>query len=185
MDPTRSDGLVPQIVRWLGERRTDDAAAARTRERWLRQVAQEEGTFAGVLLDLGEQERAVVVQVAGGRRHRGAIRAVGADFAVLSADGAPDVLLAFAGIVSARPEPRTPATVGDRAVVLDTALADVLVGLAGERPRVLLTTSDGTVVTGQLRGAGRDVLTVRLDGDNHNLLYVPLTAVAEIALTER
>ncbi len=184
MDAIEPGGLVGQITRWLAEQRSDDATAARNRERWLRQQAQEEGTFAGVLLDLGEREHAVVVHARGDRRHRGEIRAVAGDFVVLGSPRALDVLITFDGIVSVRPEVRSPATVGDRTIALDTTLADVLVGLAGERPRVFLTTLDGTGLAGQLRAMGRDVLTLRLDGEDHSLVYVPVSAIAEVGLTE-
>ena len=36
--------------------RANDAADQRRREHWLRQQSAEEGTFAGVLLDLGERD---------------------------------------------------------------------------------------------------------------------------------
>lgn len=185
MDPIEPVGLVGQITRWLAEQRSDDAAAARSRERWLRQQAQEEGTFAGVLLDLGERERAVVVHAVGNRRHRGAIRAVAGDFVVLGSERALDVLISFDGIMSVRPDAQAPATVGDRTVALETTLGDVLVGLAGERPRVFVTTLDGTGLAGELRAVGRDVLTLRLDGEDRSLVYVPLAAIAEVGLTER
>lgn len=185
MDPREPVGLVGQITRWLAEQRSDDAAAARSRERWLRQQAAEEGTFAGVLLDMGEGARVVVVHAVGDRRHRGAVRAVAGDFVVIGGDGSPDVLISFAGIVAVRPDAHAPETVGDRAVALDTMLREVLVGLAGERPRVLVTMLDGTGLAGQLRAMGRDVLTLRLDGEDRTLVYVPLAAVAEVGLTER
>ncbi len=176
--------LVVQLTRWLAEQRAEDAVAARTRERWLRQQAQEEGTFAGMLLDLGERNCAVVVHVVGGRRQRGFLRAVAGDFAVLSTEASVDVLLPFNGIVSVRPEAGSSATVGDRIVVLDTTLGDVLVGLAGQRPRVFVVTLDGTGVAGHLWAVGRDVITVRLEGVDRSIVYVPLTAVAEIGLDE-
>ncbi|MDQ6697166.1 MAG: hypothetical protein M3Z46_06880 [Actinomycetota bacterium] len=185
MDASEPADLIGQITRWLAEQRSDDAVAARSRERWLRQQAQEEGTIAGVLLDLGERQQTVVLHAAGDRRHRGAVRAVAGDFVVLGTERALDVLIAFAGIVSVRPEARSSATVGDRTVTLDTTLGAVLVGLAGERPRVFVTTLDGTGSAGQLRAVGRDVLTLRLDGQDRSLLYVPLAAVAEVTLTER
>ena len=160
--------LVEQISHWLAERRSDDAVAARSRERWLRQQAQEEGTFAGVLLDLGERGCPVVLQGVGGRHHRGVLKAVAGDFAVLSTERSLDVLVHFSGIVSVRQEPGAPATAGDRTVVLETTLGEVLVDLAGERPQVVVVTLDGTGIAGQLRAIGRDVLTVRLDGEDRS-----------------
>lgn len=184
-EETETNGLVGQIIRWLAERRSDDAAAARTRERWLRQQAQEEGTFAGVLLDLGESQCAVVVHSAGDRRHRGAILAVAQDFAVVGTNGALDVLLHFSGIASVRQEPGSRDTAGDRTVALDTTLGEVLVGLAGERPQVFVVTLDGTGLSGQLRSVGRDVMTVRLEGEGRPSVYVPMASVAEVGLTDR
>ncbi len=187
LEPTEdaSEGLIEKLIGWLAEQRVDEAAAARSRERWLRQQAEEEGTFRGILVDLGERERTVVVQTGGGRQHRGRIRAVAGDFAVLSTDRSDDVLVRFAAMVSVRPEPRSPLAAGDRTVALDTLLAEALVGLAGERPRVLVVTLEGTAIAGDLRAVGHDVLTVRLDGEDRSLVYVPISAVAEVSLTAR
>ena len=180
----RPGGLFDQLTRWLADQPADNAASARSRERWLRQQAQEDGTFAGVLLDLGERDVAVVVKTAGGRQHRGHVRAVAGDFAVLGTERSVDVLLAFAGIVSVRPEPDAVPTVGDRVVALDTLLGHVLVGLAGDRPRVFVVTLDGSGTAGELRAAGRDVLTLRLDGGDRQIIYLALAAVAEVSLTD-
>src|SRR4029453_8199006 len=102
VDP--SGDLVAVLTRWLAEQRSEDAVAARTRERWLRQQAQEEGTFAGVMLDLGERNCPIVVHTVGGRHHRGALRAVAGDFVVLGTSGSLHVLIHFGGITSVRPE---------------------------------------------------------------------------------
>jgi hypothetical protein len=55
--------------------------------------------------------------------------------------------------------------------------------LAADRPRVLIvTTADAEGVAGELRSVGRDVVTVRLDGDPRAGAYVAITAIAEVSL---
>ena len=61
----------------------DAATTARAHERWLAPAAEEEGTFAGVLVDLAERGAPVVSTPSGGRRHRGVVRAVADDFVAL------------------------------------------------------------------------------------------------------
>ena len=175
--------LAARLERWVADARTADAAAARSRERWLRLQADESATFAGVLVDLAERGTPVVVQGRAGRRHQGSISAVALDFCALRTNGERDVLLAFAGIGSVRPDSRRPSPVGDRVVRADIGMAEMLSVLAADRPRVLIvTTADATGIAGELRSVGRDVATVRLDGDPRAAAYVAISAIAELRL---
>jgi hypothetical protein len=188
--PRRSgaDGLLggnlfARLDRWIAEMRSDDAAAARARERWLLTQAEESSTFAGVLLDLGEQRAIVVIEGAGGRRHRGTMVAVAHDFCGLRTPSGRDILLSYAGIASVRAERRSSAPIGDRAVSLRATLDEALAMLAEERPRVLVVTLAGSEgLAGELRSVGRDVLTIRLDGEPPARAYVAISAVAEVSL---
>ncbi|HEU5150775.1 MAG TPA: hypothetical protein VFU19_09770 [Iamia sp.] len=169
--------LVGDITRWLAEQRADAAAAARARERWLRQAADEEALVAGVLLDLAERAATVVVQGVAGRTHRGVVRAVGEDFVALRAGGG-DVLLPFDAVVTIRAD-GVPAGGGERAAALDIAFAEAVAAVAGDRPRVLIVARDGSGLSGELRSVGRDVATLRLA---ESTCYVPLASVAELAI---
>lgn len=181
--PKRLGGgdLVADLTRWLAEQRADAAAASRSRERWLRQAADEEARLAGVLLDLAERADTVVVQGVAARTHRGRVRAVGEDFLALRTGGA-DVLVPFDAVVAVRPEGR-PIEGADRAQALDLGLAEALAALAGDRRRVLVISRDGTGLAGELRSVGRDVLTLRL-AQAASTVYVPIASVAELSLTE-
>ena len=175
--------LAARLERWVADARSSDAAAARARERWLRLQADESATFAGVLIDLAERGTPVVIHGRGGRRHRGTIAAVAADFCALRTSGGRDVLLAYAGIGSVRPDSRSPGPSGDRVVQADLGMAEMLSVLAAERPRVLIvTTADAEGIAGELRSVGRDMVTVRLDGDPRAAAYVGITAIAEVSL---
>lgn len=180
--PPDAGNLVDDLARWLAENRTDDAARTRARERWLRQQAEEEGTFGGVLLDLAERGSALVAHGVAERRHRGHLRAVAADFCVLRTVAGTDVLLAYRALAIVRPQPREATVVGDRVLTTERSLADALVGLAADRPRVLVVTVGGDSVTGDLRAVGTDVITVRTDGEGRGDVYVALSAVAEVSL---
>jgi len=172
------DDLVAALTRHLAEHRADAAAAARARERWLRQAADEEALLAGVLLDLAERADVVTVHGPGGRTHRGRVRAVGEDFTALRT-GAGDVLLPYDAVAAVRPEGQ-PVAGSDRARALDLTLAEALAVVAGDRPRILVVGRDGAGRAGTLAAAGRDVLTLRLD--DGATVYVPLASVAEATL---
>jgi hypothetical protein len=175
--------LLGRLDRWLAAARTEEAAAARARERWLRRAAEEEGTFAGVLLDLAERGRPVVVTGAGGRRHRGTVAAVGLDFAVLRLDDGAQVLCPFAGVAAVRAETRAAPATGDRAVTLEVGLPEALATVAADHPRVLVVTlPDGGGLAGELRAVGRDVVHLRLDGADRAPTYVPVAGIAELRL---
>jgi len=175
--------LVERLDRWIADIRSDDAAAARARERWLVTQAEESSTFTGVLLDLGERRTTVLIDGCAGRRHRGTIVAVARDFCGLRTPSGRDVLLSYAGIASVRADRPAAAPTGDRAVTLRATLDEALATLAEDRPRVLLVTLTGAEgLSGELRSVGRDVLTVRLDGEQRTPAYVAIAAIAEVSL---
>src|SRR4051812_36193123 len=126
--------LLTEITRYLADQRVQDAVDARTRQRWLRQMASEDGTFSGVLVDLAEQGRVALVATTSGRRPRGRVRGVGTDFCVVETETGL-VLLARRSIASVRlqPDRRRPLPVGDRDPVLGADLATTLAGLVGDR----------------------------------------------------
>jgi len=177
-----SAGFSARLERWAAEARIDEAALSRARERWLREVAEQEATFAGVLTDLAERRTPVTVQVQGGRRHHGVVRGLGADFVVLGLSSGADVLVAAASVSTVRTGPDLGATLGDRSVGTDLRLADILTELAIGREPVVLVTRDGETIAGQLRSVGRDVLVLRTDAEHPATAYVPLTAVTEVTL---
>ncbi|MFZ6005444.1 MAG: hypothetical protein ACOYXM_16095 [Actinomycetota bacterium] len=179
----RSPSFTSRLDRWVSEARVDQAALQRSRERWLREVAEQEATLSGVLADLAERRTAVGVHTRGGRRHNGVIRVIGADFVALGLPSGGDVLIAVRAIGVVRTAPAVEAAVGDRMLGTDLRLADVLAELAADRERVLLVTADGgDAVSGQLRSVGQDVVVVRTDAERPATAYVPLAAVGEVSI---
>ena len=175
--------LLRRLSTWAAAARADDAANARSRQRWLRQAAEEDATFGGVLLDLAERRAPVVITGRARRRHRCIVAAVGADFALVRIDGATDALLSFAGIATVRPEAALPAPSGDRTVDIDVTMAEAIAVVAEDRPRVLVVTmADADGIAGELRSVGRDVATLRLDGADRATAYVPIASIAELRL---
>ncbi len=172
-----------RLDRWVADARADDAAAQRSRERWLRSVAEQEATFAGVLLDLAERSAAVAVTTTAGRRIVGALEAIGADFVALRVAPGHEVLVALGAISVIRTAPSVEATVGDRVVTAELTLADALAGLAAERERVLIVGPAGAdSVAGTLRSVGRDVVVLRTDAEPAVTAYVPVTAISEVVI---
>ncbi len=176
--------VLDDLERWAAGARAQEAAEARIRERWLRQAAEEEASFAGLLLDLAEDGRPVSVTTTSGRRQQGPIAAVGADFVAV---GGPDgrlVLVATAAVAEVRPAASAhrhlPAATSGRHP-LGVTLAEVLAQAVATRPRVAMV-AGGVTVVGHLRAVGVDVLTVRTDGEPPGTSYVTLASVSEVSL---
>lgn len=170
-----------RLDRWVAEARVDEAAVQRSRERWLREVADQEATLSGMLTDLAERRAGVTID-AGGRRHHGVIDAIGVDFVAVRVASGPDVLLASSAIQVLRTAPEVAAAAGDRMVTTDLRLADVLAELAADRERVRLLTSAGQAVAGVLRSVGRDVVVLRTDTAPPGTAYVPRGAIVEVTI---
>ncbi|HET7489463.1 MAG TPA: hypothetical protein VFJ85_16165 [Acidimicrobiales bacterium] len=179
------DGLLADLARWTSDASADNAARSRMRERWLRHQAEEDARFAGLALDLAEAGAAVGLRLTGGRTLHGRIEAVARDFCVVRHDGGTATLVAFDAVATVRPEPgfRAAGAASERPPAVDAGLAEVLAGLAGDRPRVrIVVDATGEPVAGELRSVGADVATVRLDGERAATVYVRLAAVREVTL---
>ena len=163
------DDLLARLAEWSAE----EAASARSRQRWLEQQALEDSSLAGLLTDLAERGVRVAVSLRAGAVRAGVVRAVGADFFALD-----NVLIPYWSVAMVRPSTRVFGV--DRAVSALT-LAAALGRLAGERPSVRIE-AGGTVVAGSLVGAGGDVAVVAVDDDDRSQSFVPLDGVVAITL---
>lgn len=171
-----TDALARSLERWAADARVDEAARQRSRQRWLRVQAEEEASLVGALVDLAERGRPVALDV-GSHRLRGRVVGIGGDFLALRSDRGQDVLVRTAAVEVVRADPGERAVVGDRAALLAVSLDAVVGPLAAERPDVLVRTRSGTVVRGELRSAGTDVLRLRTEGAPPTPVWVPLDAV--------
>ncbi|MEA2686094.1 MAG: hypothetical protein QOE93_1289 [Actinomycetota bacterium] len=175
-------GVLDDLERWAAGARAQEAAEARVRERWLRQAAEEEASFAGLLVDMAEDGRPVSVTTTAGRRHHGPIAAVGQDFVAVVGPEGRLILVCLAAVAEVRPTAgsrRPPAANGRQP--LGVTLAEVLAQAVANRPRVGIVLGEVTVV-GELRAVGTDVLTVRTDGEPGAVSYVTLASVSEVSL---
>ena len=178
-----------EIQRVVDEQRAADAAGARARERWLRQQDSEEATLTSVLIALGERDAEVTLRTAGGQTHRGVIAGVGHDFCRLRTRSGEDTLVALCALATVHPV-AAHGVHGDRgspgvggAPVDDLSLAEALARIAPERPEVTVRCADGgPPLVGRLRSVGRDVLTLRLDGEPPTPCHVALPAVVDVTV---
>lgn len=178
-------GLTARLERWAADARVDEAARARSRERWLRRQAEEERTLAGVLADLLESRTAVTVEtVAPGASFAGVVRAVGADFVALGAEARPagEVVVALAAVASVATRAGTPEVLGDRRARGTMRLAEVVAALAAGRDEVRVVTRDGGTVGGTVASVGQDVVVVRSGGARPATTYVPVDALVAVAV---
>lgn len=174
-----------ELGRRLAEWAADEAAAERSRGRWLAQQAAEDVAWPAVLVDLAERRAHVSVALTAAGSLQGAVTAVGADFLVLDTLAGESALIPFAAVSALRPEPGVRVAGSTRPAGLDhgaaLSLATTLIRLAGERPRVRLLTA-ASPVAGVLRAAGPDVLVIALEDDARSTAYVPAGAVAAVLL---
>lgn len=178
-------GLTARLERWAADARVDEAARARSRERWLRRQAEEERTLAGVLADLLEARAVVTVEtVAPDVSFAGEVRAVGADFVALGAGARPagEVVVALAAVASVATRAGTPEVLGDRRGLGTMRLAEVVAALAAARDEVRLVTRDGGTLAGTVASVGQDVVVVRSGGPRPATTYVPVDALVAVAV---
>jgi len=176
------DAELGDLGRWAAEQRVADAVGERRRTAWLGRQPDGAATLADLLVTVAERHRAVVVELTGGRRHRGVPTVVGRDVVELQTATAGVVLVAFGAVRSVR----VAGDAGDiptRTTAAVTELAHELGRWAEDRPEVrLATTGTAEPLRGTLLAAGPHLVTLRLTGGD--LAYVPLAALAEVSLPE-
>ncbi len=178
--------MLDDIERWVADARADEAAGERVRERWLRRQAEEDASFAGVLLDLAERGLTVTVTGVSGRRHQGRVAAVGADFVALRAESGRLTLLALRSMARVRlapPARRVSGGARDGMEGSDVTLAEVLAQAVEHRPR-LSVHFDADHLIGQLRAVGADVLSLAVDDQPSGMTYARLASVSEISFLD-
>jgi hypothetical protein len=175
------------LTRLVGDVRATDAARARSRERSLRQQATEDATLEGLLADLADEGAEVSVRLRSGASASGHIVGLGSDFFVLEGDAVgPAVVVSRPAVSSVRRRPgdRGPDTTGDQARAQAVSLTAYLAGLAPEHPRLAaIVSGESRPVVGELRSAGRDVLTVVVDGDPPVTVYLAVVSLESVAVS--
>ena len=181
-----SDDLETDFTRLVGEVRAEEAVISRVRERHLRAAASAGATLGGVLLDLAEQDAPVDLRTVAGRTVRGRIVMVATDAIVIEdSEGAVSyVPLRAVSTVRTTGRHAVDAPAGDRAAPRPVTFAVLVAELAGERPQVTISVvGSPDLLTGELRAAGVDVLTVWLDADTPVSALVAYDQIAELTVT--
>jgi hypothetical protein len=179
------DPIDADLARLVSDARAGEAARSRARERSLRQQATAEATLVGLLVDLAEEGAPVTVRTAAGRAHQGPIFTVGRDFVIVGAgSGYTCIVLDALTAVRRRPGRHQPDTSSDRAAPRSLTLAAHLADLAPDGPRIaMVVAGEPGVLTGELRAVGRDIATLRLDGEPPVITYVALRSVSEVLVS--
>lgn len=184
--PVADGSLEPAVA--LAGWQVDDAVGARRRAWWLARQAEAEATLVGVLLDLAEHGRVVVLTLLGGRVRTGRLWGVGPGALALRVHGGLDAVIATRAIVSVRPGPATPdrtapaGPIGDRTVGVpgSGSFAEAVAGLVDDRPSVQVLDATGVVAEGRLDWVGVDV--AHLTGDDDEVRYVALDGIVEVVV---
>lgn len=173
-------GAADDVDRFVADERISAAGRARTRERWLREQANEAAAFDDICWDLAERGEVTVVTTAGGQRHRGHIEALGHDYLSLRTAGA-SVVVPFAAAFTL--EAAGHGDPGERPEARHALwLSELVAELARERPTVRLRSRDGDAVVGQLRHGGRDIAVVQPSSGAGRPVYVRLSSLAELSV---
>ena len=179
-----ADGdLNADLDAWAAGARAQDAAAARVRQRWLRQQADEQADFVSLLVELRERATTTTVTTVSGRTHRGRIRVVGRDCLVLVTTRGRTVVVAASAVLAVRSDE-------DRAVTLavdtrppgDESMAELVRRAAVDRPRITVHTVGGAEpLVGELQACGLDVLALLVAGEPPAPVYLRLPSVSEMS----
>ena len=183
VDLTADDPLAA-LQQWVADSQVDEAARARSRRRWLENAATEEATLGGVLLDLAERRRPVIVRTLAGHRVAGPIIAVGADFVGVADARLGDTLMPTARIATVQPAPGDDLPAGDRRHDVVLAFGDALMELAAERPEVMVGVGDETL-RGELRTASSEVVTLVIADERREPISIALTAIDHVVVRSR
>ncbi|MEM8705303.1 MAG: hypothetical protein AAGE98_02520 [Actinomycetota bacterium] len=183
VDLTPGDPLA-SLHRWIAEGQVDEAARARTRQRWLEKAAAEEATLGGVLVDLAERQRPVTIRTIDGHRVTGPVVAVGADFGIVREPRLGDALIPTRRIGLVRPAPGENLPTGDRPAGMVLTFGDALMELAAERPEVIVGVA-GESHRGDLRTVSTDVVTLALGGDRRDTVHLALGAIDHVVVLRR
>jgi len=164
------------LTRFVGEGAVEFAARSRSRTRWQRQLAVEDGTWLGLLCELAETQTTMLIDTTLGRRLRGTITAVGHDFVTVAPTIGGRVVVAIAAISAIQQASGHPASTGTGAPTntVGPTLHELLTELAGDRPQLTWHLTDRTSVTGQLIGVARGFAQLRDTGTPPSTNYVPI-----------
>ncbi len=182
--PPKSSRSAEGADRWLAEQLVDDAVDARRRTADLREQATQEGTLRGVLVDLAERGRPLVLRTVAGVEHRVTLTLVGSDVVTGRTMRGEHVAIGLDAVASVRAEPGASPSIGDRWVVASTTLVGHLQELAAVRPAAVVTLRDGSRLGGTLATVGTDVLSVRLRDGDRSTVHVSLAAVSDLVVLD-
>jgi hypothetical protein len=171
-----ADELLAAFARWASDQRASDAAASRSRRRWLRQQESEATTLAGVLLDMAEWRTPVALSTTA-HRWTGRLVGLGRDFCVVEDRGGRSTIVSAPSLVSVRPGPGTGELSGDRRPPVSLDMVGALELLAAQRCPVRLALAGGDVVAGDLAALGVDVAVVLLSERGRRHAYLPVAAI--------
>ncbi|MPZ74848.1 MAG: hypothetical protein GEU74_16825 [Nitriliruptorales bacterium] len=171
-----------ELASLLDEAHGEQAAAQRSRRRWLRQQAQADARLTGVLLNASEARHVTTIRTTNGEAYTGTVLAVGQDFCAVGTGRATTyVRLAAASVVLPDAAVVAAGAADHRAGPLDTTFSEALAERATQRPAVAVEfQGPAPTVRGILAAVGFDVATLETEG-RAGVAYVSLGSVAAVS----
>lgn len=182
-DPDLDDAA----ARLLADATVEGRVTQRRRTRWLTRQAAESATFGGLLDDLVEMGRPVMVRTRSNPVQVGHLRVVGRDVVALaSSDGllhlvALSQVVAVEQIAQAQPWAMTP---GPPRPGTRPGLRQLLAELADDEPDATITLDGGGTLRGRLAWVGEDLVAVshRGPGERGGWTYVRLSSLSIVSV---
>ncbi|MGI9605812.1 MAG: hypothetical protein ACR2P0_06700 [Acidimicrobiales bacterium] len=156
-------GAESDLERFADDARRAEAVRERAARADRRVLDGISSTFTGTLLELLESTQPTVLITSAGAQ-RGVISALGPDVIVLEMGADRRILVRTSAVEGVRHATPIAARETD-AIASGPTLAELLDVWADEAPRVVVTSSAGTITAGVLERVGTDQLILRLDGE--------------------
>lgn len=169
------------LKRFLAEAQVDEASSSRERQRWLEQQLAEDSHFLGTLTNLAESQVAVGLALVSTDILRCTVHIVGSDFVVALDDFGHEHVVAISAINRVETESARTG-LGERRTPSAVTFSDALAVLAEERPDVAVHHFDGSGTRGELIGATKDEVRLRVRERQFRAVALRLGSVSRVSI---
>lgn len=167
------------------EDRRKRARLAKTQTNRQRQMAIEEATFSGALLDVSEGRLNVAIQMENDQVHRGVLDLATSEFIEVNAEDKPTVLIAIQAITGLEVTgiPNRRVTPSSRALPDQPTFVSRLTAASEVVPSVrVVMRGSKDPFSGKLLSVGADVIGIGPEPNAAAVTFLPVSRIAEVKL---